>query len=77
MRHPSKSQSSCWVILTTKYTKELYLGEVFVQFRVQQRHLWFHVLVQDQGEHWEHCVDCRISAPKKKKKLNYIFEEKK
>lgn len=34
-----------------------YLGEVLVKLWVQQSHLWLHILVQHEGEDWEHGVD--------------------
>ena len=39
-----------------------YLGEVFVELWVEESHLWLHVLVQHQGEHWEHGVDGGIAG---------------
>lgn len=39
-----------------------HLGEVLVELWVEESHLRLHVLVQHQGEHWEHGVDGGITA---------------
>lgn len=39
-----------------------YLGKVFVKLWVKQCHLWLHILIQHQREHWEHGVDCSVAV---------------
>jgi hypothetical protein len=39
------------------------LAELLVQFRICESYLVRHVLVQYQGEHWEHGVDGGIPTP--------------
>ena len=38
------------------------LHEVPVEFRVHEGYVRGHVFIQNQREHWGHCVDCGISG---------------